>query len=309
MANVVAGTANDEVLTGSEGADVFVFVEGHGNDTIADFEPGTDVVDLSCFGQEISWDELSARISTVADPDDPNTVTGVVIDLTGWGGGTITLDGVTSVDDIAESSFRMPAVTVTEGTDGYDLLVGGSGMDRMYGGGTGDILDAGAGNDELHGGEGQDLLLGGAGDDKLFGDEGNDTLDGGTGRDELHGGAGNDTLDGAAGVDTLVGGLGDDTLWGDRCAVEKSTDTFVFGVNHGADTIKDFADGQDRIDLSAFQDIDAFSDLSATQDGDDVVIDLTGRNGGTITLENVDLADLDDGDFVFHDTSSGVDGI
>ena len=39
------------------------------------------------------------------------------------------------------------------------------------------------------------------------------------------------------------------------------------------------------------------------------MIDLTGRRGGAITLENVDLADLDDADFVFHDTSSGMDGI
>lgn len=309
MASVVAGSANDEVLTGSAGSDVFVFAEGHGDDTIANFEIGTDIVDLSCFGQEIPWAELSGKISTVTDPDDPNTVTGVVIDLAQWGGGTITLDGVTSVDDITEATFRLPAVNVMEGTDGADLLAGGSGIDKMYGGGDGDILDGGAGNDELHGGEGYDLLVGGSGDDKLYGDAGKDTLDGGTGDDELRGGAGDDILDGAAGADLIVGGRGDDTLWGDRCATGKSVDTFVFGVNHGADTIKDFADGQDRIDLSAFQDIDAFSDLSVTQDGDDAVIDLTGRDGGTITLENVDLADLDDADFVFHDTSSGVDGI
>ncbi len=313
MANkiaTVAGTTNDDVLTGGEGTDVFVFTEGHGNDTITNFVPGTDIIDLSCFGQEISWDELSAKISTVTDPDDPNTVTGVVIDLTEWGGGTITLDGVTSINDLTETSFRMPAVTVTEGTDGYDLLVGSSGMDKMYGGGDGDILNGGAGNDELHGGDGHDLLIGSYGNDTLFGDEGDDTLDGGAGKDTLDGGAGDDTLDGAAGADTIIGGLGDDTLWGDRCAEEKSEDTFVFGLNHGNDTIKDFTDGEDKIDLSAFQDVDSLSDLSATQDGTNVVIDLTDQEGGgTITLENVNLADLDDNDFTFSASSQDVDGV
>ena len=308
MATSVIGTENDDILSGSAGEDIFVFTEHSGNDTIRGFEPGTDIVDLSCFGQEISWADLSARIATVTDPNDPNMVTGVVIDLTEWGGGTITLDGVTSVGDLTEASFKMPAVNVMEGTDGFDLFVGGSGMDEMYGGGDGDILDAGAGNDKLYGGAGYDLLIGGAGVDELHGGEGNDTLDGGTGNDTLHGEAGNDTLDGSGGEDIIVGGLGNDTLWGDRCAGQ-SVDTFVFGVGHGDDTIKDFADGMDRIDLSAFEGIDDLADLSIMQEGGDVVIDLTDWNGGTITLENFVLDDLDNGDFVFHDTSSDVDGV
>ena len=304
----VTGTENDDVLSGNAGADVFIFTENGGNDTIRGFEPGTDIVDLSCFGQEISWADLSARITTVTDPDDPQTVTGVVIDLTEWGGGTITLDGVTSVGDLTEASFTMPAVNVMEGTDAADLLVGGSGMDEMHGGGDGDILDACAGNDVLYGGAGYDLLIGGAGNDELHGGEGRDTLDGGTGNDELRGGADDDILDGAGGEDIVVGGLGNDTLWGDRCAGQ-SADTFVFEEGHGDDTIKDFADGMDRIDLSAFEGIDDLADLSIMQEGGDVVIDLTDWNGGTITLENFVLDDLDNGDFVFHDTSSTVDGI
>lgn len=132
---------------------------------------------------------------------------------------------------------------------------------------------------------------------------------GGSGNDTLYGGVGDDTLDGGADADTIVGGAGDDTLWGDRCNAQ-SADTFVFGVGHGNDTIKDFGDGLDKIDLSAFTGIDALSDSSVMQVGADVVIDLTDQNGGgTITIENFDLADLDDGDFVFHDTSSGVDGV
>ena len=147
----VTGTVNDDVLTGSAGADTFVFTENSGNDTISDFEPGTDIIDLSCFGQEITWAELSAKIATVTTPGDPATVTGIVIDLTEWDGGTIVLDGITSVSDLTEASFKIPAVTVIQGTEGYDLLYGSSGMDEMHGGGEGDILDAGTGDDTLWG--------------------------------------------------------------------------------------------------------------------------------------------------------------
>ncbi|MDE0538735.1 MAG: calcium-binding protein [Rhodospirillales bacterium] len=318
MARVV-GTTSDEDLAGSVGEeDFFVFTQYSGNDTIANFEPGTDVVDLSHFGREISWADLSASITTVTDPDDPNTVTGVVIDLTEWGGGTITLDGVTSVSDLTEASFRMPAVNVIEGTDGFDLLVvRGSGMDEMHGGAAGDILDGGGGDDVLHGGGGYDLLVGGAGDDVLHGEEGKDTLDGGTGDDVLYGGTGDDTLDGNVGADTIVGGLGNDTLWGDRCATEKSADTFVFGLNHGNDTVKDFSTTEgDKIDLTAFTASLTWAQLqeamSAVEDDpltpeteSGTVIDLTGFGGGTITLEGVASADLTADMFVLDDFAGG----
>ncbi|UWQ39553.1 hypothetical protein K3552_19780 (plasmid) [Leisingera aquaemixtae] len=40
------GGGNDK-LAGQGGADVFVFASGHGRDTVADFVPGTDLIDLS----------------------------------------------------------------------------------------------------------------------------------------------------------------------------------------------------------------------------------------------------------------------
>ena len=297
----IEGTDENEVLTGNNAeADNFVFLQSSGNDIVEDFELGTDIIDLSYFGRKISWDDLKANIATVTDPEDPNTVTGVVIDLTEWGGGTITLNGVTSVDALTESMFKMPAVHVMEGGDGFDMFIGGVAMNRMYGGGGDDILDGGAGDDELYGGDGIDLLVGGSGDDQLHGDAGNDTLAGNLGNDRLYGGAGNDILDGGAGQDRLVGGLGDDTLWGDRCGPD-DMDTFVYAPGHGADTIKDFQDGLDRIDLSDFTGISGFSDLSAKQDGDDVVIDFSsyGNVGDSITLENFDLANLNAEDFIF----------
>ncbi|MCY4190704.1 MAG: calcium-binding protein [Rhodospirillaceae bacterium] len=159
------------------------------------------------------------------------------------------------------------------------------------------------GNDTIKGGAGGDILKGGAGDDKLFGDQGNDKIYGGSGADHLFGDQGSDRLYGGMGDDKLHGGDGDDRLYGGAGA-----DTFVYAAGDGHDRIVDFADGKDRIDLSAFWDIGAVNDLSVTQDGANVVIDLPGRDGDTITIENFNLADLDDADFVFHQEAI-VDGM
>ncbi len=313
----IAGTTSNEDLTGVAGEeDVFVFNQLSGNDTITNFETGTDVIDLSGFGRAITWEDLSAKITTVVDPDDETAVTGVVIDLTEWGGGTITLDGVTSMSDLTEASFRMPAVNVIEGTPGFDLLLGTVGMDEMRGGETGDILDAGYGDDVLHGGGGHDLLIGGGGDDVLHGEEGKDCLAGGFGDDTLDGGVGDDTLDGGVGEDVIVGGLGNDILWGEHCTVEEYADTFVFEADHGNDTVKDFDTALDKIDLTAFTTSITWEQVQAAMSSieDDpntpetesgTIIDLSAFGGGTITLEGIASTDLTADMFVLDDFVGG----
>ena len=42
----LAGGGGNDKLAGQGGADVFVFARGHGRDTVADFVPGTDLIDL-----------------------------------------------------------------------------------------------------------------------------------------------------------------------------------------------------------------------------------------------------------------------
>jgi len=142
--------------------------------------------------------------------------------------------------------FGMPrTVSGTAGTDGDDVIIGGSGNDTLRGlggndticGGAGnDTISAGAGDDRLDGRDGNDRLDGGGGKDRLLGGEGSDRVEGGPGDDDflerdrqgdnrLNGGSGNDklnaqgaggksTLDGGAGHDSLLGGSGDDTLNG-----------------------------------------------------------------------------------------------
>ncbi len=144
-------------------------------------------------------------------------------------------------------------------------------------------------------------------DDTIVGGEGEDWIAGGAGDDTIYGGAGDDTLHGDEGDDTISGGAGDDTMTGGEGA-----DTFVYSAGHGNDTITDFTDGEDTIDLSAITGITGFGDLSISADGGAAVIDLSAHQGGTITLENVDVADLDAEDFTFYEApvdDGGTEGM
>ena len=73
---------------------------------------------------------------------------------------------------------------------------------------------------------------------------------GGPGADTLEGNSGDDMLEGGAGADTMDGGIG--------------FDTFIFDLGHGMDTITDFRNGQDLIDISAFG-LSGLDDLALRQ--------------------------------------------
>ncbi|HIF9338840.1 TPA: Ig-like domain-containing protein, partial [Photobacterium damselae] len=75
---------------------------------------------------------------------------------------------------------------------------------------------------------------------------GNDHISGGKGNDLLIGDGGNDTLDGGLGNDFLTGGAGNDTfIWSDHSLAAKDS-----ANNNPIDHIKDFAIGEDKIDLT-----------------------------------------------------------
>ena len=291
--DLIFGGAGDDHLEGGAGSDSFHFASGHGTDTIGDFDASEDSILLGGFdGDALTWDVLQGKFTEVTDADD--AVVATVIDLTEWGGGTIRLEGV-SLASLTEDNFEFrdafdpeePPFTVNNmlpqrgqvdiGSDGNDTLDGGTGFDVLLGAEGDDSIDGGAGDDWLLGGEGADTLAGG---------EGNDTLLGGEGADSLSGGAGADTLAGGAGNDTLTGGAG--------------ADTFVYAPDYATDRVSDFANGEDVIDLTRFTGITAFSDLTLTQAGNDVVIDLSESGAGTLTLEGTTLSDIDAEDFVFY---------
>jgi Ca2+-binding RTX toxin-like protein len=100
---------------------------------------------------------------------------------------------------------------------------------------TPNLINGTPGNDNLTGTSGNDIINGSEGDDVLTGLRANDVLNGGDGNDILYGGKGSDTLNGGLGNDNLVGGAGNDV--------------FVLGAGLGVDTISDFTNSQDTIQL------------------------------------------------------------
>ncbi|MAU97264.1 MAG: hypothetical protein CMP81_15500 [Fulvimarina sp.] len=146
------------------------------------------------------------------------------------------------------------------------------------------------------GGGGDDIMTASATTLTLSGNGGNDIVNGASGNNTLFGGSGDDTIRGFSGFDTIDGGSGNDTLTGDFNA-----DTFVFVDGFGNDTITDFDEfnNSERINLAGVTAIVNFTDLQLnhlTQVGANAVI-TDGAN--TITLLNVNLADLDVNDFIF----------
>ncbi|MEP6496346.1 SpaA isopeptide-forming pilin-related protein [Microcoleus vaginatus ZQ-A4] len=130
------------------------------------------------------------------------------------------------------------------GGKGFDLIFGDRGNDTIYGNRGNDSLSGDEGNDVLYGGKADDVILGGAGDDVLIGDQGNDTLCGGEGNNTLIGGSGDDLLFADTGDDLLFGGIGSDTLVGGS-----GSNGFVLSAGGGIDTIINFTEGVDSIEL------------------------------------------------------------
>ncbi|MDE0512860.1 MAG: hypothetical protein OXI88_13845 [Gammaproteobacteria bacterium] len=227
--------------------------------------------------------------------------TGVRVNLTtntGEGGHAMG-DVIADVENVIGSLYR-------------DILWGDGNANRLFGGG---------GNDELHGDDGDDLLEGGAGADNMSGGAGMDTVSYRESDEAVtvnleestvHGGhaegdqiTGFENVIGSAHADVLLGNDGDNLFEGgagaDRLEGGEGADTFIFDRGHGEDTIADFTDGEDLIDLTAFG-LSGFEELTSLSDSDGTTIDLTAHpdgGGGSILLEGFDMANLDATDFTF----------
>lgn len=167
------------------------------------------------------------------------------------------------------------------GGDGYDTLIGDYLPDYLYGENQDDYLFGADGNDVLDGGEGQDTLDGGDDNDTLNGGSGNDLLKGGDDADTLNGNSGVDTLLGQAGDDTLDGGSGNDILDGgagkDYLKGDEGSDTYLFGLGYGNDTIYDVAtQSGSRNDKVQFL---------AGIDSDDVTVNITTDGGIVLSID------------------------
>jgi Ca2+-binding RTX toxin-like protein len=60
---IITGTAGDDILSGADGNDRFVFGPHGGNDIIANFDVGNDVLDLRAYGFASLEDALSHAVA------------------------------------------------------------------------------------------------------------------------------------------------------------------------------------------------------------------------------------------------------
>ncbi|GHH01589.1 M10 family metallopeptidase C-terminal domain-containing protein [Pseudodonghicola xiamenensis] len=202
-------------------------------------------------------------------------------------GGIIPIFAVTSgvvsdyQDIVDEFGF---GTVVTLSSDSSDII------DSIEGGisdATDTLIENAIGTDfrdVIEGNAAANLIRGKDGNDKIFGDNGGDTLLGGRGKDKLFGERGSDVLDGGLGKDTLKGGAGDDTFQFNMTKADK------------ADIVLDFTDGSDQIAILDVA-LHSFADITATQNGDDVLLELSGTRFAV--LRDVDVADIDASDFSF----------
>jgi Ca2+-binding RTX toxin-like protein len=119
----------------------------------------------------------------------------------------------------------------------------------------------------------------------------------GTGSDDANritGNAGQNTLFGLGGIDIINGGKGDDTLNGGAAA-----DHFVFATGTGHDTIADFQDGLDLIDITAVKGITTFDQVAGAMVQNGVNVDIDLGNGDMLTVANTTLAKLTAIDFAY----------
>ncbi|MBO9621365.1 MAG: hypothetical protein J7500_01505 [Sphingomonas sp.] len=240
----VTGSAFDDILTGSDGANRID--AGAGNDWLSG-GGGDDTLIGGAGNDTVGYGSASA---------------GVVVDLSNMGPqdtGGAGVDVLQSVENISGSGFD----DVLTGDGVGNVLAGDAGQDWLSGGGGSDIETGGEGHDSVWGGEADDLLDGGAGDDTIWGGAGIDTvtyaaaqtgveIDLSWTEEQDTRGAGVDTL---VSVENVVGSGFDDVLAGDWAANlltgGAGNDRFVFGETALAarDRVTDFAAG-DVLDLS-----------------------------------------------------------
>ncbi len=266
----------DDLLNGGGGDDRFVLAFTAGDtDTISDFTPNSDIIDIT-----------SANVTGLSDLVITQIASGLSINVNGH---IIILQGSLTPADVQPEWFIFEGGVILGGT-ANDTLNGGSGADTVYGGDGDDVITGGAGDDFVEGAGGNDTLSGGAGNDTVEGDSGvgDDLLFGDIGDDLLIGGSGKDTLHGGEGNDTLEGGL--------------DGDIFVFELNAGTnDIITDFDVLEDVINLghSSFTGLASISDLTITLDVDSSIIDL--GNGQIIRISGILPSELSDSNFAFNE--------
>jgi Ca2+-binding RTX toxin-like protein len=283
--SIIDGGPGADVMEGRNGGDIY-YVDNSGDVVIEAAGGGSDEVrirNLASYTLPAFVEKLTNTTNlmfTGTGNSMNNVITGgTTTDYLHGAAGHDTINGGDGDDEL-------------HGGNDHDILNGGSGSDLMYGGYGNDVFYVDYEGDTIVEliAEGTDhvytsltdymlsdhveiLTFNGVGDPDLNfigsnvgnilnGKGGDDILDGLGGVDELYGNAGNDVLHGGSGTDLLVGGSGADVLCGGT-----DGDLFRFspgdtGTGAAADTITDFVNYADKIDLIG---IDANSGAAGDQ--------------------------------------------
>lgn len=258
--------------------------------------------DHFCEGEDtcISGNVLLNDTDTDNDTLTITAVNGIAADIGNpvtLANGILTLNADGSFDFVPMTSFtgnQTFEYTINDGNGGTDSALATIKVDEVLGI-TIDLQDEPTNDRGETGGRGEEPsepenIDGTVGRDTLSGNNNTNTIDGNEGADIIDGEDGNDVLIGGTGNDVLTGGLGEDIF------VFEDADKF-----RGTDTITDYVDGVDALQLSGFGAL-GFEDLILSDDGngnaqisvfdgktDEVIAELTG----------VDFNVLDVTDFTF----------
>ncbi|MEC5322339.1 M10 family metallopeptidase C-terminal domain-containing protein [Aurantimonas sp. A3-2-R12] len=298
-ANTFDGQDGVDNLYGRDGNDNLY--GGGGNDNL-DGGPGADYLDGGLGFDFAYYTQATAGVRA----DLSNAVSGL---------GDAAGDTFNFVDGIIGSQFA----DTLFGDQWSNILYGLAGADNLYGrDGFLDYLYGGDGNDNLEGGNGADYLDGGAGFNSVYytssttvrvdisnvtastgGEAQGDTFNlinnivASQFSDILYGDMWSNVIYGLGGNDVIDGGGLNDVIYGGDGA-----DWFIFTPGAGSDTLADFADNSDRIDLRSFGFSSANAALAfATDTGTGVRFDFT--DGSQLNVYNVaNVSDLQN-DIIF----------
>ncbi|MBR4153228.1 MAG: hypothetical protein IKT98_09765 [Selenomonadaceae bacterium] len=192
--DTLEGDVKSDTLTGGDGADVFVYYNGSGNDVITDYalEDKISVASgtISSIGQSGIKDVVLKVGKGTIKINKALTVGITYIDKDGIehdyknGKQTVSINGkaVEISEDYWKNSFKVDNFaknikTIDASHVKRTLSITGNAINNsIVGTAENDYIDAGAGNDTIFGGDGNDTLIGGKGNDTLQGNAGKDVF-------------------------------------------------------------------------------------------------------------------------------------
>ncbi|MDQ1195402.1 cadherin domain-containing protein [Agrobacterium sp. SORGH_AS 787] len=212
----VTGSALDDVLTGTSGANVLL--GGDGDDTLIGLG-GADMLDGGAGSNTVDYSASAAGVNV-----NLSTNIGAYANAGAGTGGDAEGDSFLNIQNVIGSAFADYIYASASGGSftagaGNDTIVAGAGTDVVDGGAGSDIIDyswstaavtVNLQTNTASGGYAANDILSNI--ENITGSKYNDVLTGDASANTIRGGDGNDTIEGGAGDDNLDGGDGTDTL-------------------------------------------------------------------------------------------------